>query len=286
MTGFPNGRTTNVSYTDGTTIAAADGGFAPAGLPYKTVSPSGSTTTVSYFHNGDVASVTDAAGLVTNFTYDGLGHVSTKKQVSDTFPAGVATSYTYNGLGQVLQETDPAITNRITGAVHTPQVSTVYAPDGQVLSQTTADTTGGDAPRVVQATYDSHGQAQTSTDGRGKTTTFGYDVYGHKTSEADPAGTTTAYTFDADGRMLTQVVKGFTGDPNNPSSPADLTVSSRAYDPSGRMASLTDAMGNTTSYTYTDNGLIATVIKATRPARTSSYSSRIPMMLLGTRFSS
>ena len=37
---------------------------------------------------------------------------------------------------------------------------------------------------------------------------------------------------------------------------------SRAYDPAGRLASVTDSMGWVTSYTYLDNGLTATVIRS------------------------
>ncbi|WP_163505155.1 LamG-like jellyroll fold domain-containing protein [Fodinicola acaciae] len=268
--GYPSGRTTTISYTDGTTVAAADSGFAPAGLPYKTVSPAGATTLVSYFHNGDIASVTDPAGMVTSFTYDGLGRMLTKKEVSDTYPAGLVTAYAYNGIGQVVTQDDPPTTNRVTGAIHSPRITTVYAPDGQMASQTTADRTGGDAPRTVQATYDDHGQVRTNVDALNKTTTFGYDLYGHKTSETDPNGVTTAYTYDAAGRLLTQVLKGFTGDPNNPSPAADLVESSRAYDPAGQLASVTDAMGNSTNYTYTDNGLVATITKRD-PTGTKSF---------------
>jgi YD repeat-containing protein len=36
---------------------------------------------------------------------------------------------------------------------------------------------------------------------------------------------------------------------------------SRAYDPAGRLASVTDAMGNTTCYAYTDDGLLSSVTR-------------------------
>src|SRR5262249_49768468 len=43
--------------------------------------------------------------------------------------------------------------------------------------------------------------------------------------------------------------------------PTDLVESSRAYDPVGRLASITGSMGWVTAYTYTDNGLVATVTR-------------------------
>src|SRR5258705_354835 len=57
----PLGRVTTTAYTDGTTVAAADGGFAPAGLPTTVTTPSGVKQSVVYFRSGDVATVTDPA---------------------------------------------------------------------------------------------------------------------------------------------------------------------------------------------------------------------------------
>ncbi|ROO88264.1 RHS repeat-associated protein [Actinocorallia herbida] len=259
--GFPGGRFTNTSYTDGTTIAAADSGYAPAGLPYRTVSPSGAVTLVSYFRSGDVASVTDAAGLVTRYTYDGLGRPLTKTTVSDTYPAGLTESYVYDAVGQVVQENDPAILNRVTGAIHTARTTTVFDVDGNVTSQTVADLTGGDASRATSATYNARGQMETSTDGLGKVTSFTYDAYGNTATETDASGAVTAYTYDANGKLLTQKLQAYTGDPGNPSAPHDLVQQANAYDPAGRLASVTDAMGYTTRYTYTNNDLVATVTK-------------------------
>ncbi|HEY2448289.1 MAG TPA: LamG-like jellyroll fold domain-containing protein, partial [Mycobacterium sp.] len=66
----------------------------------------------------------------------------------------------------------------------------------------------------------------------------------------------------ADGRLDTVTLDNYTGDPANPSAPVNLVESSRAYDPAGRMVSITDSMGNATLYTYTDNGLVATITRS------------------------
>src|SRR5262249_58200935 len=50
-------------------------------------------------------------------------------------------------------------------------------------------------------------------------------------------------------------------DPTNPGPPTDVVMVSKAYAPAGRLASVTDAMGWVTSYTYTDNGLTARVTR-------------------------
>jgi RHS repeat-associated protein len=260
--GFPSGRSTTTSYTDGTTVAAVDSGYAPVGLPYKVTTPGGATTTTLYYNDGEIAQTTDPDGLVTKFTYDGVGRVLTKTVVSDIYPAGLTTSYAYNQMGQVVAETDPAVTDRVTGASHTAQISTTYDADGDVTGQTVADTTGGDASRSVSYTYDSHDLLATSTNTTGAVTKYSYDAYGDLASHTDPAANVTDYAHDANGRLLTTTLENYTGGPANPSAPASLVESSRTYDPAGRLASVTDSMGWVTSYTYTDDGLTASITRS------------------------
>ncbi|OXM65635.1 LamG-like jellyroll fold domain-containing protein [Amycolatopsis vastitatis] len=268
--GFPNGRTTTITYSDGTSaFPAADSGNVPAGLPVKTTSPGGAVNRIAYLHNGDVANTTNADGLVTRLTYDPLGRVLTKTAVSDSFPAGLVTSYTYDSNDQVVSQTDPAVTDRVTGAVHTAVATSVYNADGSITSQTVADSTGGDAARTTSSTYNDKDQVASTTDANGNVTTYTYDVYGNKKSETDANGTETDFTYDGEGRLLTQ---GFwsTGNPADPKPATFVTQKSNAYDPAGRLASETDSMGNVTAYTYTDNGLTATVTKKD-PTGTQSF---------------
>ncbi|MER5181772.1 LamG-like jellyroll fold domain-containing protein [Streptomyces sp. NPDC002896] len=276
VAGFPNGRTTTTVYSDGTsTYPAADSGAVPKGLPVKTISPGGAVNTVSYFKNGDVASTTDAIGLVTSYAYDGLGQVLSQKVVSDTYPNGLTTTYKYDAGGQVIEEHDPQLTDRVTGATHAAVTSTVYDDDGDVTSQTVSDASGGDQSRTETQTYDAYDQVLTESDANaaagasnGNTTTYTYDTSGNKTKEVTSAGVDTRYTYDDNGNLLTQGLM-YTGDPVNPQTATLLTESSRAYDPAGRLASVTDAMGNTTSYTYTDDGLTASVKKTSADANST-----------------
>ncbi|MFE2301571.1 LamG-like jellyroll fold domain-containing protein [Streptomyces sp. NPDC059445] len=275
--GFSKGRTTSTVFSDGTsTYPSTDGGVVPKGLPVKTVSPGGAVNQVGYFKNGDVASTTDAIGLVSTYTYDGLGQVLSQKVVSDTYPNGLTTTYKYDGNGQVVEEHDPQLTDRVTGATHAAVSTTVYDEDGNATSQTVSDASGGDSPRTETQTYDAYNHLLTESDANssagasnGNTTTYTYDNQGNKTKEVTSAGNETRYTYDDNGNLLTQALM-YTGDPVNPGTPTLLTESSRAYDPAGRLASVTDAMGTKTSYTYLDDGLTASV-KRTSPDGTSSY---------------
>ncbi|MFE3494290.1 LamG-like jellyroll fold domain-containing protein [Streptomyces sp. NPDC059175] len=262
VAGHPNGRTATTTYTT-TATAAAEGGTAkaPAGLVDTVTTPGGKTTRYVYFTGGDLAEITDANGAKVKYTYDKLGRKITETEVSDSQPSGLTTTFTYDKNDQVATETSPAVTNRVTGAVHQAKATTTFDPDGNVTSQTVADLTGGDAPRVTSLTYDAYNRVATRTDPGGDTTSFEYDVYGNKVKETDPAGNVNTYTFDGEGRPLTTNLLNYTGDPNNPSAPTTLVQESRAYDPAGRLASITDAMGWVIAYTYTDDGLSASVVR-------------------------
>jgi RHS repeat-associated protein len=261
LPGYPSGRTSTTVFTSSST-PAADSGNTPAGLVASTQTPGGATETVTYFHNGDPATVIDPTGTQTSYTYDGLGRVLTRTVVSNSFPNGLTTSYTYDGENRPLTITEPSVTNRVTGAIHTARTTDVYDADGDTLSTTVADLTGGDASRTVSNTFDSSDRVQTASDAWGKTTSYTYDVYGNRVSETDPANHTTAYTYDANQNLLTTTLRAYTGDPVNPSPAVDLVESARSYDPAGRLAEITDSMGWVTTYTYYDNGLTATITRS------------------------
>jgi large repetitive protein len=273
--GSPNGGTTSTVYTDGTSaFPAANGGNAPPGLIASVTDPSGAVTSYTYYSDGDVATITTPLGEKTTYTYDNIGRVLTETETSNTFLAGLTTTYAYNGVGEVTQETDPAVTNRVTGAVRQAQTTTTYDPDGDVLSQTVADIspTGGDASRTESFTYNQFDEVATSTDGDNGQTSYTYDGFGNKTSETDPDGITTAYTYDPNGNQLTTTLENYTGSPAGSQSATNLVTDSRTYDPAGRLASETDAMGYTTNFTYTDNGLPVTETRtSTVPGNSGTY---------------
>jgi RHS repeat-associated protein len=265
--GITGGRLTRIDYTDGTTIASANnnGTFAPAELPYRQTTPGGAVTLSTYFQNGDVATTTSADGAVTSYAYDNLGRVTTRtatfnsKQDGSGTSTTETTSFQYNGLGMVTSQTDPAVMDRITGAVHTPVTSTTYDDDGDVSTSTITDSTGGDPSRTISFTYDGFDRAATQTDAAGNALSFTYDGFGNVLSRTRASGTEIDLGYNLDSQLTSTTLKNYTGDPVNPSAPGPLVTESRAYDPAGRLASVTDSMANKTSYTYTDDGLTASV---------------------------
>lgn len=260
----PLGRKTKTEYTDGTSIAAADGGFAPKGLPWRVTAPGGATQTTTYFRSGSVATLTDAAGLVTSHTYDGLGRVVTMTAVSDTYPSGLTTKLTYDKDGLVRTVEDPPVLNHVLGNTHTRKITNVYNADAQLTSSTAEDISGGkkpDAPRTIRQDYNAFGQLVSTTDPMGKSVTYTYDLFGRKLTETDRLGVTIQYKYDDAGNLELTKLTNWTGDPNYPIAPTSKDIESRSYDPANRLESVTDAMGWQTLYKYFDDNSVATVTR-------------------------
>jgi YD repeat-containing protein len=255
-TACPSGCETRYVYTQGTE-AAVGGGTEPPGLLVSTTAPGGGVTSYEYDSAGDLMKVTDPLGMVTKYAYDNLGRVASQTQVSSTYPAGLTTSYTYNGQDEVLTETDPPITDRVTGAVHTEVTTHTYDPDGNVLTTTLSDATGGDPSRTTTDTYNSYDELATQADALGNTSSYTYDALGDRITQTNPARLTTVYTYDAAGNLLTTTLDGYTGNPSDPIAAENLVEESRAYDPVGRLASVTNVMGTQTDYTYYGDGQTA-----------------------------
>ncbi|MFI9105869.1 LamG-like jellyroll fold domain-containing protein [Streptomyces fildesensis] len=239
------------------TEAAVGGGIVPKGLVETETTAGGATTNYKYFASGDVASITTPSGLVTAFQYDGLGRKTSETQVSDAQPAGVKTSYGYDTMSHVVTEAGPGVRNELTDVTHTAVVTRDFDPDGRLVSESTEDTTGGDTKRTVAHTYNNLGLNDSSTDAEGNKTQYTHDGLGRVTAQTDPAGNTTTYDYTPLGQLAASTLKDWTGDPSGQT--RDLVLESRAYDPGGRLASVTDAMGATTAYTYFDDGRTATV---------------------------
>jgi RHS repeat-associated protein len=259
----PLGQQTNYAYTTGTSAGGYNGAVPPKGLPYQVTTPGGSVTTTLYYANGDVAQVTTPDGQRTVYAYDGLGRKTSQTVYSDTYPGGLTTSYAYDANGDLITQASPAVTDRVTGAVHTGQTATAYDPDGDVTSQTVTDLTGGDAPRTVTRVYNGYDQVVSQTDAASATTAYTYDAFGNVASRTDPDGNDTAYTYDGDGHLLTTTLQNYTGSPPGSQAAAPLLEQTRYYDAAGRLATVVDGMNNLDNFYYTDNGLLAGEVKAT-----------------------
>jgi RHS repeat-associated protein len=290
---FPSGRTTSYAYTVSTTPAYG-GGNPPVGLLKTATTPGGAVTAYLYYQNGDLRQVTDPSNRITVYAYDALGRVSTKTVTASPSP-NVQTSYTYNALGQLATIKYPGVLNQVTNVTHTRQDSYTYDPDGNVLSLTVSDTTGGDPARTTTYSYDdpdhpgrvtsrtdpggvtTGGTAQSdgsaSADPLGATSAFEYDQLGNVTKRTDPSGNDYVYAYNEYNQPISTTLVTAVQDSRTPncSAPAsvdgnglcDLVLESRAYSPAGVLASVTDAMGRTTGYGYDPNRDLTSVTTCT-----------------------
>ncbi|GAA1228228.1 hypothetical protein GCM10009676_08180 [Prauserella halophila] len=243
------------TYTDGTE-SAPDGGTQPPGLLATMTDPKGGETSYAYNSAGDRVSETDPVGLVTEYSHDGLGRVTQESVVAASSGQTTRTTFDYDAAGRILSETDPQVTNPITNEPHQRRLVNNYNAHGRLASSTVEDIAGDDPSRTTKYGYDELGRRNTVTDPEGGTEQVTHDQFGEVQRRTTKAGTVFSYTYTADGhRLATTTVHDFTGDGGTG---RDVVLESRAYDPAGRLAEVTDAMGNTTAYTYYNDGLKAT----------------------------
>ncbi|MDT3443600.1 DNRLRE domain-containing protein [Pseudofrankia sp. BMG5.37] len=250
---FPSGRTETWAYSDGTENAI-DGGTIPRGLPVSYTDARGKVTAYGYSSKGDLRHDQDPAGLVHDYTYDELGRRLTSKETSDSFPSGLTTSFTYSKLSQLATITEPAAANLITSVTHTPVTTNTYDENGNLTETVVSDATGGDTVRTTTYDYDDDDRQTSVTEAAGTpieaTSEVSYDENGNVATSTDPNGTVVEFGYTEHNQLATTTVKDFVDDPVAGSEARDLLVESRAYDPAGRLASVTDSLGRTTSYTY------------------------------------
>lgn len=263
-------------YSTDTSDLAVDGGNVPAGLVMSTDQTGSGQTTYGYYRNGDLAWSNSPTGLKTSYKYDSLGR-KTEETETSSGPA-VTTKFTYDDLSRVVATTDPAITNRVTNVTHTKETRTSYDADGNRTRLEAVDLTGGDAARVATFGYDDRGRLTEEVDAEGRKTSHGYDHFGNKMWTVTPGGVRTDFTYTARNKIAEVWLRGYTGDPIDPTRPNEdqndetdpatntrpgkdsLLVHSYLYDLAGRLYADVDAMGRTTKYAYyRDNSLRAIV---------------------------
>ncbi|MEV6303420.1 RHS repeat-associated core domain-containing protein [Actinoplanes sp. NPDC051861] len=249
------------SWTYSTGSEAADGtGTTPAGLLTRHTGRRGQVTGYTYRSTGDLSTQTAPTGLVSKHTYDDLGRLVTTSTGNDGGATFATTTITYTAASRVRTTTGPAVRNPISGITHQKITTHAYDGNGNVVSTTEADTTpvaaGGDPARTVSYGYDAYDRLVRTVDPAGNVSTNEYSADALTVTTVDPAGIRWSDTYDDQQRLLTTTAEGAGVDPQNPSAQV-LTVEWRGYDPGGRLASVTDAMGRTTRYTYYDDNLLA-----------------------------
>ena len=271
------GQVVTHEYTTETSDIAVDGGNAPAGLVKRTEQSGSGSVQYAYYRSGDIASVTSQTGLVTSYKYDSLGRKTEESESSSSTPT-VTTKYAYDDLSRVVATTDQGVLNTVSGVTHTRETRTSYDADGNRTRLEAADLTGGDESRVATFAYDDRGRLAEEVDSEGRKTSHGYDHFGNKMWTVSPGGVRTDFTYTARNKVAEIWLRGYTGDPIDPTRPNEdqsdetdpdaskkpgkdaLLVQSNIYDLAGRLYANIDSMGRTTRYAYyRDNSLRAIV---------------------------
>ena len=247
--------------TNGNRITA---GYAGGRLASLTAT-SGQSLTIAYGAAGLIATVTDSAGRVTTYAYDG----SNQHLMSVTAFDGRVTSYGYNAIpGAAAQNALTSIAfpdgthqyfthdtqGRLAGA----------SADGGALARTLAYSNGQvsitDAtPSTSSLYFDQNGQVARTVDALGNSTYFNHDNKFNLVNITNALGAAASYTYNSVGKVTSAT--DFLGNTTG-------TVFSGAQN---QLSALTDAKGNKTLYAYNPAGNLLTTTYANATAETFTY---------------
>ncbi|MGD0852979.1 MAG: RHS repeat-associated core domain-containing protein [Acidimicrobiales bacterium] len=192
--------------------------------------PSGNTTTNTYadasYPTLETSSV-NSMSATTKYLYDADGDLVTTDN-----PDGTGVTENYNPNGDVCNKM-PSLVQYPCGQGPSVAGVTQYGYNDANELTSMSDNTGNPATPTVwsQTTTDTYslGQLTSTTDGNGKTVNYAYNDDGEVSCIGYPVSTSTNCT----------------------SSPSTTnTIVTRSYDAVGRVSSVEDWLGNTTSYTY------------------------------------
>lgn len=229
-------------------------------LPLTVKGANGMTVRYQYNSTGQLTRYTDQQGQATALTYDPNGYLkNTRGPIS-----GAQYSYGYDNVGRIAAITDPAgyivrfsydAADRPTGATY---------PDGTVthIGYTLLDKTSSTdrLGQTTQYTYDADRELTQTTDALNQTVQLGYNPAGKLDLITDANSNPTTLTLDAQSR-LTQ--KRY----------ADGTTLTISYESSiSEIASVADALSQTTTFTYNPDNTIASIVySANQPTPSVSF---------------
>ncbi len=260
---FPSGQITSFTDPAGRTVQYNYGERGnPANSLTSVTDVMGKTTMFDYSYN-DLTTITDPNGNVTTMSYLTGDKVST---ITDATQQGKIL-FAYNSGNTVFTDrnghnttyyintsnpTNPYTINKVTDA-HGHNKSTTFDANLDVTNYSDA------LNDQSISSFDANNRLNSVQDANGAATSFTYPSSGtnlfYPLTQKDPQGNQTNYAYDSNGN-LTSAVNNSTG--------KGLTYT---YNQNGTIASMTDANGNLTTYSYDAHG---NLIKVTPPATNGS----------------
>lgn len=210
------------------------------------IDPSGKKIKYAYSAAGDLTSVTDRLGNVTQFTYDPARAHYLSRVIDPLGRAGIRTAYNAEG--------------RLTRTLDANGKAVEFSYDPTHSLQTVKDALGNQ----TSFEYDAFGNVVTTIDALGEISRRTYDANNNETSFTDPLGHVTTRTFDAAGNMLSVT------DPSGRKTFLTYNLFNQQTtltDPLGRTSRINyDSTGNVTSFTGPDGQTVRlTLDTAGRP---------------------
>ncbi len=224
-----------------------------------------------YNSTGQYETIIDARSKLWKIAYDEFGNT-----LSNTSPLGFTTTYEYDTLHRVVKSTDPEVRDieftydsrdNITEAINNvgDKATRILRMDGQV--KTITDEIG----RLVNFQYDRVGRLIHVIDAVGNKASLHYlkqdEVAGTRVDQIESPNSSIRLKYDPNFRLIEQTQLSVKDD--------DLTITTRTrYSLRGERLSVTDANGNTTSWSYNSHGELLTYINAESEEIKNSYDPR------------
>ncbi len=259
----PNGNTltyssAGITHSSGKSVSFARDGH---GRITHITDPNGNQINYSYNVNGDLASVTNQVGEVTQHRYN-RSHGLTEY----IDPRGVTPARNiYDAEGRLI-----AIEDADGGRIE-------LTHDVASRQEVVRDRLGN----MTVVGYDDNGYVTTKTDALGNITLFTRDERGNELSKTDALGNTFTKTFDINDNPLTETdALGHTvthsyNTSNQLLSTTDKNgnVTSSTYDANGNLTQIADALGNTFDNTLDGSGNITVITDESGQTTTFTYDS-------------
>jgi RHS repeat-associated protein len=257
------------------TLSATSYEYDAAGRNTAIIDPNGNRTTKVYDTAGSVYQIRNPDGTYKQFDYYPDGRLRTFRDETD-----IQTTYEYDAMGRMTREADGNFRDK--GFTYDSRGNMTWVMDRRwnffsyeydtMNRMIRANDSYGYNEDIV---YDRRGFVTSTTDKLGRTSSIEYDALGRPVKTVDPLLNTKLFTYDAAGNLITAVnERGYAThyeyDPVNRATkttePASVEGAQRItsytygqHGQHGKVATMTDPLGNVTSYSYDPLGRITTV---------------------------